>query len=267
MIQPVKNGQALIEEIDTTLSDTPVLWWLGHSGFVVRFATITFYVDPCFFTPPDQTRLIAAPLSGAEVHNADMILSTNAQTRHLDAHSLIPMLQGSKNAKLVLPKSAAQKAHAAGIPYERMTTTDADLRVEYFKSNLYARIYAVPAAHPQLDWTAATGYRFLGYLMRFGRWTIYHAGDCVPYEDLADRLRPYNVTVALLPIGGSNFSVSEAAQLASQIGAAWVVPMHYGTFGPDSGEESQFVNHMLGHRPEQRFKVFKCGEKWTVPEE
>lgn len=205
MIQPVKSGQALIEEIDTTLSETPVLWWLGHSGFVVRFATITFYVDPCFSTRPGQTRLIAAPLSGAEVRNADMILSTNAQTRHLDAATLIPMLQGSKNAKLVLPKGAAGKAHAAGIPYERMTTTDADLRVEYFKSNLYARIYAVPAAHPQLDWTAATGYRYLGYLMRFGRWTIYHAGDCVPYEDLADRLRPYNVTVALLPWAALTF--------------------------------------------------------------
>jgi len=61
MIQPVKSGHALIEEIDTTISETPVLWWLGHSGFVVRFATITFYVDPCFSARPDQTRLIAAP--------------------------------------------------------------------------------------------------------------------------------------------------------------------------------------------------------------
>src|SRR5277367_5832873 len=112
MIQPVKSGLALIDEIEATVSDTPVLWWLGHSGFAVRFATITFYVDPCFSTRTGQARLIAAPLTGAEVRNADMILATNAQPRHLDALSLIPMLQGSKNAKLVLPKSAAAKAHA-----------------------------------------------------------------------------------------------------------------------------------------------------------
>ena len=31
--------------------------------------------------------------------------------------------------------------------------------------------------------------------------------------------------------------------------------------------ESEFVSHMLGHRPEQKFKVFECGQKWTVPEE
>jgi hypothetical protein len=24
---------------------------------------------------------------------------------------------------------------------------------------------------------------------------------------------------------------------------------------------------MLGHRPEQQFKLFQSGEKWTVPEE
>src|SRR5487761_694597 len=74
---------------------------------------------------------------------------------------------------------------------------------------------------------------------------------------LADRLRPFNVNVALLPIGGRNFSVGEAAQLAADIGATWLVPMHYGTFD-DNGEESGFVAHLLGHRPEQAFKVFQC---------
>ena len=45
--------------------------------------------------------------------------------------------------------------------------------------------------------------------------------------------------------------------------------MHYGSFvTADEGDlETEFVSHMLGHRPEQRFKVFQCGEKWTVPEE
>ena len=175
--------------------------------------------------------------------------------------------QASKNAKVVLPKSAAAQAHAAGIPFDRMTTTDADLRIEYFKDNLYGRIYAVPSAHPHLDWTADAGYPYLGYLIRFGRWTIYHAGDGVLYDGLAERLRPFNVSVALLPVGGKNFSVSDAAQLASDIGAAWVVPMHYGTFAPNDGAGNHFIEHMLGHRPEQPFKVFQCGEKWTVPED
>jgi L-ascorbate 6-phosphate lactonase len=244
----------LIEEIDRTITPTPTLWWLGHAGFIVRFATITFYVDPCLSRP-------GAPLQGSDIRHADMILATHAHLGHLDPASVIPMLESSKRAKLVLPKSAAEQAHAAGIGYHRMTTTDADLRIEYFKADLYGRVYAVPSAHPQLDWTAGGGYPYLGYLIRFGRWTIYHAGDCALYEGLAERLRPYNVSVALLPVGGKNFSVSEAAQLAADIGATWIVPMHY------SGGAEEFIDHLLGHRPDQKFMVFDRGEKWTVPED
>jgi L-ascorbate metabolism protein UlaG (beta-lactamase superfamily) len=265
MHQPVRSGRELIEEIDRTITATPTLWWLGHSGFVLRFANITFYIDPCLSDLPGRERRMAAPLSGGEIRHADMIFTTHAHPGHMDAATLRPMLEQSRSARLVLPKKAADTAHAAGIPYARMTTTDSGLRIEYFKDNLYGRVYAVPSAHPVLEWTQEGGYPYLGYLIRLGRWTIYHAGDCAWYEGLAAHLRPFNVNVALLPVGGRNFSVSQAAQLASDIGARWVVPMHYGTF--DEDRESNFVAHMLGQRPEQAFKIFQCGERWTVPEE
>jgi L-ascorbate metabolism protein UlaG (beta-lactamase superfamily) len=251
----MKASRELIEEIDQTISVTPTLWWLGHAGFVVKFANITFYIDP-------HLSRADSPLQGSEVKHADMILATHAHPGHLDGRSIAAMLEGSKGAKVILPKSAVETAFAQGIPYARMTTTDSDLRVEYFKGNLYGRIYAVPSAHPRLDWTATGGYPYLGYLIRFGRWTIYHAGDSVNYEALANRLRPYNVNVAVLPVGGKNFSANAAARLTEDIGATWLVPMHY---PPD--DESEFIAHMLGQRPEQPFKVFQVGEKWTVPEE
>ncbi len=249
----------LIEEIDQTITVTPTLWWLGQSGFVVRFANITFYIDPLLSAR--DGRRVEAPIDPGEVRNADLILATNAG--HIDAPAVVAMMDRSKNAKLVLPKSAAEQANASGIPFNRMTTTDADLRVEYFKDNLYGRIYAVPSS---LEWSALGGYPYLGYLIRFGRWTVYHAGRCASYEGLADRLRPFNVNVALLPVGDGGFAIADAAQLAVDIGAGWVVPMNYGMFD-DGSAENDFIAHMLGHRPEQQFKVFRCGEKWTVPEE
>jgi L-ascorbate 6-phosphate lactonase len=266
MIEPVKRGAELVEEIRQTITATPTLWWLGHAGFVIRFASITFYIDPCLSDLPGRTRRIAAPLSPDQIANADLLLTTHAHAGHLDPVAAKTILDTSKSARLVLPKSAADLAYAAGIPYARMTTTDSGLRIEYFKENLYGRVYAVPSAHPELDWTPAGGYPYLGYLIRFGRWTIYHAGDCRAYPELASHLKPFNVSVAILPIGGKNFTPSEAAQLTSEIGASWLVPMHYGTFEED-GRESEFVTHMLGHHPEIRFRVFQCGEKWTVPEE
>src|ERR1700704_581257 len=87
----------LIEDIDQTLDATPTLWWLGRAGFVVRFANITFYVDP-FLSAPN------ALLAAADIKNADMILATHAHAGHLDAPAIIAMLEASKTAKLILPK-------------------------------------------------------------------------------------------------------------------------------------------------------------------
>jgi L-ascorbate 6-phosphate lactonase len=252
----------LLAEIDQTLTTTPTLWWLGGASFVVKFANIAFYVDPVF---SGEQSLINAQ----DVRHADMILANSAHHTHLDGKSVVPMLEVCKGAKLILPKSAGEYAHSLGIPYDRMTTTDSDLRVEYWKDNLYGRVYAVPSANrsnstsePALDWTPLGGFPYLGYLIRFGRWTIYHGGNGAPYEDLARRLRPYNVSVALVPVGGSSFAVSEAAQLASAIEAKWLVPILQ-----SPSDENAFVAHMLGQRPDQSFKVFQRGEKWTVPEE
>jgi L-ascorbate 6-phosphate lactonase len=266
MIQPVNQGQSLLDEIDTTLCFTPTLWWLGHSGFVLKYRHSILYIDP--FLSTDRPRLTAPPLEPEKIHHAGLVLATHSHSSHLDPATLRPILASSPRAKLVLPIRAAENAHASGIAYDRMVTTNSDLRVEYLDD----RVYAVPSAHENLDWTALGGYPYLGYLVRFGNYTIYHAGDCVPYPGLVTRLRPYNVNVALLPINGrdrgfpGNFSIPEAAQLAEEIGAEWLVPMHYDMFARDNVEIDRFVEHMLGHRPAQRFKVFECGEMWAVPE-
>src|SRR5262249_53475051 len=157
---------------------TPTLWWLGHAGFVMKFANITFYIDPCLSEMHDRPRFTAAPLDAMQIRHADMIFTTHGHPGHLDTQAVAAILEKSKVAKVALPKSVVEDAHASGIPYNRMTSTDSGLRIEYFKENLYGRVYSIPSAHPGLDWSQATGYPYLGYLIRFGRWTVYHAGDC-----------------------------------------------------------------------------------------
>jgi L-ascorbate 6-phosphate lactonase len=249
----VKSGRELLAEIETSVCSTPTLWWLGSSGFALKYRQAILYVDPVLPESP--------PFSGGEVTHAGLILCTHCDV--LDPHTVPAMLAASPRAKLVIPKSVDGHAHSLGIPYSRMVTTDSGLRVEYLDD----RIYAVPSAHHQLDWTPQGGYPYLGYLIRFGGVTIYHAGACVPYDGLAARLRPYSVTVALLPIGGrpDNFEIAEAAQLAEDIAARWLVPMNYAESSPGSGQLDRFIEHMLGHRPAQRFKVFERGELWSVP--
>lgn len=268
MIQPVNRGPKLLDEIENAKSDTPILWWLGHSGFVLKYRKAILYIDP-FLSDLQPMQMTEPPFRGSEVAHASLVLCTHSHADHLDPGAAPAILAASPRAKLVIPKRVAEHAHSMGISYHRMVTTDSNLRVEYLDD----RIYAVPSAHEQLDWTPLGGYPYLGYLVRFGKYTIYHAGDCIPYEGLADRLRPYNVNVALLPISGrdpnrgvpGNFEISEAAQLAEDIAADWLVPMHYDMFPSDTVDVNRFIEHMLGHRPAQKFKIFQCGEKWTLP--
>ena len=106
--------------------------------------------------------------------------------------------------------------------------------------------------------------------MQFGPWTIYHSGDCVPYDGLEARLKKFKVDLALLPINGSkperrvagNFDGTEAAQLAKTIGARIVVPCHYDMFEFNTADpRDEFIPEC--QRLEQKFRVLNCGERWS----
>ena len=278
------TGPALIEEMNQALCATPRLWWLGLRGFAVKYHGVVFYVDPYLSdwlgenaVPADSRYRRSAPavLRGEDITNAHLVIATRDHPTSLDPGALPAVLNASPRAKLVLPKTAVEKAGSLGIHHYRLRTTDADLRIEYFHDNEYVRVYAVPSSEGVLEWSPLGGYPNLGYLIRCGGCTIYHSGACVPYESLVERLRPYRVTVALLAINSrgagclapASFDAAEAAELAQAIGARWLIPMGYGTFSGDPTSVDGFVDHMLGQRPTLRFKVFHCGEGWSVPKD
>jgi hypothetical protein len=122
-------------------------------------------------------------------------------------------------------------------------------------------VYGVPAARPsgegpQLDYHPIGGYPRIGFMARFGATTIWHSGCGVPYPELADRLRPYSLNAAIVSIGEGAFSEGEAAELAERLQVPWLIP------APATGA---FVDHMLFHRPSQRFKTFELDERWEIP--
>jgi len=77
-----------------------------------------------------------------------------------------------------------------------------------------------------------------GYVLRSGDHSVYHAGDTAYFEgfkEIGERLHP---ELALLPIGAyhpASFrnvhtSPPDAVQAFLDLGAKWMVPMHYGSF-------------------------------------
>jgi hypothetical protein len=86
------------------------------------------------------------------------------------------------------------------------------------------------SAHEGLDRDKHDRAKYLGYVLQFDGWKVYHSGDTVRYEGMAEKLRPFKIDVALLPINcraaerriPGNLFGTEAAQLAKDIGAKLV---------------------------------------------
>jgi len=111
-------------------------------------------------------------------------------------------------------------------------------------------IRVIASAHETLQTNARGEHYFLGFIVRAGALTIYHAGDCVVYEGLAQRLREERVDVALLPVNGrsasltvrgvpGNMSFAEARDLCAAAGVGLLVPHHFGMFAFNTADPAK----------------------------
>jgi L-ascorbate metabolism protein UlaG (beta-lactamase superfamily) len=107
----------------------------------------------------------------------------------------------------------------------------------------------------------------VGFVVECGRWTLYHSGDTTAYAGLGQRLRPFALDIALLPINGQlgNMDGAEAARVARAAGARLAIPCHFDMFEFNTAAPDDFVETCanLG----QPCRVLRAGERLTVPAE
>ena len=282
MIRPLLCDQPLLDDIRAAISpDHFFLWWLGQSGFLLKWQGACALLDPYLSdsltrkyagTAMEHVRLTERCVAPEALDFVTVTTSSHGHTDHLDAATLRP-LADSMAAKggamtLVLP--------AATLPAAR-TRLDGGQGVEFLPVDAGGSVCvgpftfdAIPAAHPTLERDADGQHLFLGYLIRFGPWTVYHSGDTIWYDELPGHARSgRGVDVALLPINGSdpargvagNLDGREAAALAHEIGARMVIPQHFEMFGFNTASPDEFVRtcEQLG----QPYAVLRAGERWS----
>jgi len=280
VIEPIVSGEAFLREVRSTRDQKAGfrIWWLGQSGFLVQWAGRHLVLDPYLsdsltkkYAGTDKphvrmTRLLVAP---ERLDFVDVATSSHNHTDHLDAETLLPLRAANPHLLLVIPEanraSVAERLHCEpGWPIGLDDGQETD--VAGF------RIAALPAAHEQIDRDARGRCHHLGYVVRFGEWSLYHPGDCVRYDGLAERVRPSRIDVALLPINGraperrvpGNFDGPEAARLAHDIGARLVVPCHYEMFEFNTASPDAFAAEAT--RLDQPFRILRCGERLASEE-
>jgi L-ascorbate metabolism protein UlaG (beta-lactamase superfamily) len=249
------------------------LWWLGQSGFLLQWQSVHVLLDPYLSdsltkkysqTDKPHVRMTELVIDPAELSFVDIATSSHNHTDHLDAETLGPILARNSSLKLVIPE--ANRAFVT----DRLKidhTAPIGLDDEHTIELSGIRFSGVASAHETVERDEQGRVRALGYVLQFGDWSLYHSGDTLRYEGMAEKLRPFAVDFALLPINGraperrvaGNLSGPEAAQLAHDIGAKLVIPCHFEMFEFNTATPDAFIDTCL--RLGQSFRVLRCGER------
>ncbi len=271
MIVPLQRDDDLLLDIGAAdVRDGHVrLWWLGQSGFLVQFDGSHLLLDPYLSdsltakyagTATPHVRMTERVIDPARLDFIDVVTSTHNHTDHLDAETVRPLRAANPDLVLVIAE-----ANRAGVAQRLQIAPDEPVGLAVGDTTRVGpfTIEAVPAAHEELAPT------YVGYVVRCGRWTLYHSGDTVRFEGMDDLLRRHAVDVALLPINGraperrvaGNLDAAEAAQLGRDIGARVVIPCHFEMFAFNTADPATFVEAC--NRVGQRGDVLRCGEQWA----
>ncbi|MGA3055631.1 MAG: MBL fold metallo-hydrolase [Candidatus Korobacteraceae bacterium] len=212
--------------------------FIGHSSFFLQIGGKNILVDPNFARWIFVLKRLRRPgLKLRELPAIDAVLVSHAHFDHLHRPSLraIAWLTRRKTGKrpaIIVPRHVRDLVSDLG--YGRI------IELDWWQSLQLGSVEVthVPARHWGARIVRDVHRGYGGYVVRSGAQSIYHAGDTAYFDgfrEIGERLKP---EVALLPIGAYHpdsfrrvhTSPEDAVQGFLDLGARWMVPMHYGTF-------------------------------------
>ncbi|MBV9868365.1 MAG: MBL fold metallo-hydrolase [Abitibacteriaceae bacterium] len=277
MIEPILVDDEFLADVAAARSepDAVHLWWLGQSGFLVQWQGHHLLLDPYLSdslttkyaaTNKPHIRMTSRVVAPEKLDFLDVVTSSHNHTDHLDAETLLPILHANPNIQVVIPKANRQfVAERLHIEPSRPLGLDDGTSVTVGAFVLTG----IASAHETLEQDEQGHHKYLGYIIQFGPWTLYHSGDTMRYDGMVERLQPYEVDVALLPINGcaperrvaGNLDGREAATLAKEINAGLVIPCHYEMFEFNTASPDEFT--ATAQRLNQPYHVLRAGERWS----
>jgi len=277
LLRPLLKDNALMNDADLYLSDKEQfhLWWLGQSGYLLQWEGQRVLIDPYLSdsltkkyaaTDKPHIRLSERVIDPALLTGISIVTSSHNHTDHLDAETLKPVLENNAGIRFIIPE-ANRSFVTERVQCSRNFPTGLNEKEEVVINSEF-RFYGIPAKHNEIDRDEKGYCKYMGYIIQFGGWTVYHSGDTLWFDEMIELLRPFAVDVALLPINGNdpargvagNLDSAEAARLGKAINAGVVIPCHYNMFAFNTADPADFARE--AKKIDQKFVILQLGERW-----
>ena len=276
MIAAYKKDIELLDEIDSFQNNEGFsLWWFGQSGYLLQWKGKRILIDPYLSdsltkkyltTDKPHTRISELVIKPELLTDISIVTSSHNHTDHLDAETLIPVLNNNPGIKFIIPEAnrsfVAERVKCdirfpVGLNDKQLVTVD-----EF-------TFHGIPAKHNEIDRDENGNCKYMGYVIEFGNYSIYHSGDTLWFDEMVDFLKPFRVDVAILPINGNkperkvagNLDSKEAAELGKAISAKCVIPCHYNMFEFNTADVNEFVKE--AEKIGQPYKILQEGELFS----
>jgi uronate dehydrogenase len=227
--------------------------WVGQACFYVKTPDTSLFIDP-FVTVWHDTLLL--PLLKPHELQADFVLLTHHHRDHLDRHALPVAAQTWPALRFVGPPSCCDRLARYGIGAERLVALAPGQRLRSGETE----ITAIGARHSTDTLDA------VGYVVSTPGVAIYHTGD-TEYDPVLHSAGRYAPHIMFVPINGrgGNMTAEQAAQLAGDLKAPAVVPMHFGTLQPRADLLDRFLAALAVSAPSTTAAVMEDGAFLYLP--
>jgi L-ascorbate metabolism protein UlaG (beta-lactamase superfamily) len=277
LIPAIKKDAALVAEMDALMGDDQLhLWWLGQSGFLIQWNGARALVDPYLsdsltkkyaVTDKPHVRMSERVTDPALLRNITVVSSSHNHTDHLDAETLLPVLQNNPGIQFIIPEAnrvvvcerlQCEMDFPTGMN-DGGTTTAGPFT-----------FHGIPAKHNEIERDEKGNCKYMGYVIQAGPFSIYHSGDTLWFDEIAELVKPFHPDIALLPINGNdparkvagNLDAKEAVKLAKLLGVKWVIPCHYDMFLFNTADVNEFVQE--AEKLNQPYRVLKNGQQHSL---
>ncbi len=277
MITAVKKNEALLQEVKTFEKDDRHfhVWWLGQSGYLIQWKGKKILIDPYLSdsltrkyaeTRKPHTRMSELVVDPGLLQDILIVSSSHNHTDHLDGETLIPIIKNNPGIHFVIPEAnrafvaervKIESSYATGLTEgEKVTFGDFSFT-------------GIAAAHNTIDRDEKGRCKYMGYIIQFGKWTLYHSGDTLWYDGMENILSDYNIDLAFLPINGNdparevagNLNCEEAVQLALKTNIRHVIPCHYDMFTFNTADPQVFAQKADAQK--QSYTILPPGGHWS----